>query len=94
MIFNNNNNNNNNNNKNTRPLPNNGPSVINTNNVTKTKDIKQKWSRDEYPEFIESYYTATFFPSRKFNTIETYEIWREKNPTARSSMDASKLATM
>ena len=29
----------------TRPLANNGPSVINTNNVTKTKNTKQKWSR-------------------------------------------------
>ena len=55
----------------TRPLPNNGPSIINTNNVTKTKNTKQKSSRDEYREVIESYYTATFFPSRKSNTIET-----------------------
>ena len=67
----------------TRPLPINGPRVINTNNVTKTKNTKQKRSRDEYRELIESYYTATFFPSRKSNTIETYETWGEKNPTAR-----------
>ena len=36
----------------TRPLPNNGPPVINTNNVTETKNTKQKWSRDEYHEVI------------------------------------------
>ena len=58
----------------TKPSPNNGPSVINTNNVTKTKNIKQKWTRDEYPEVIESYYTGTFFPSKKSTAIETYEI--------------------
>ena len=28
----------------TRPLPNNGPPVINTNNVTETKNTKQNWS--------------------------------------------------
>ena len=75
-------------------MPNNCPSVINTNNVTETKNNKQKWSRGEYREVIESYYTATFFPSRKSNTIETYEIWRENNPTARPNMDANKFATM
>ena len=78
----------------TRPLPNNGPSVLNTNNVTETKNTKQKWSRDEYREVIESYYTSTFFPFRKPNTIETYEIWREKNPTARPNMDPNKLTTL
>ena len=78
----------------TMPLPNNGLSVINTNNVTETKNTKQKWSRDEYREVIESCYTATIFPSRKSNTIETYEIWREKNPNARANMDTNKLATM
>ena len=77
----------------TRPLFNNGPSVISSNKVTKTKNTKQKWSQNEYCEVIESYYTATFFPSRKSNTIETYEIWREKNPTARQNMDVNKLAT-
>ena len=49
---------------NTRPLPNNGPSAINTNNVTETKNTKQKWSRDEYCAVIESYYTVTFIPSK------------------------------
>ena len=78
----------------TRPLSNNGPFVINTNNVTKSKNTKQKWNREEYREVIESYYTATFFPSKKSNTIETYEIWREKNPTACPIMDSNKLATM
>ena len=77
----------------TRPLPNNGASVINTNNVTETKNTKQKWSRDEYREVIESYYTETYFPSTKSNTIETYGIWRE-NPTARPNMDRNKLATI
>ena len=75
----------------TRPLPSNGPPVINTNNVSETKNTKQYWSRDEYREVIESYYTATIFPSRKSNTIKTYEIWREKNPTARPNMDPNKL---
>ena len=75
----------------TRPSPNNSPSVINTNNVTETKqNAKQKWNRDEFREVIELYYTATFFLSKKSNTVETYEIWREKNPTARPN----KLATM
>ena len=78
----------------TRTLPHSGPPVINTNNVTETKNTKQRWSRDEYREVIESYYIATFFPSRKSNTIETYEIWREKNPTARPNMDPNKLVTM
>ena len=78
----------------TRSLPNNGHPVINTNNVTETRNTKQKWSRDEYREVIESYYTVTFFPSRKSNTIETYEIWREKNPTVHPNMDPNKLATM
>ena len=76
----------------TRPSPNHGPSVINTNDVTETKNTKQKWSRDEYREVIESYYIETFFPSKKSNTIETYEIWRENNPTARPNMDSNKLA--
>ena len=58
----------------TRPLPINSPPVINTNNVTETKNTKQKRSRDEYREVIELYYAATFFSSRKPNTIETYEI--------------------
>ena len=78
----------------TRPWLNNGPSVINTNNITEAKNTKQKWSWDEYREVIESYYTATFFPSRKSNTLETYEIWREKNSTAHPNMDPNKLATM
>ena len=63
-------------------------------NLTKTKNIKQKWSRDEWGEVIESYYAATFFPSKIFNTIEIYDIWREKNPSARPNMDSNKLATM
>ena len=55
----------------TSPLPSNDPSAINTNNDTETKNIKQKWNGNEYCEVIEPYYTATFFPSRKFSTIET-----------------------
>ena len=51
-------------------MPKNVPSVINTNNVSETKNTKQKWSRNEYREVIESYYTATFFPFRKSSTIE------------------------
>ena len=78
----------------TRSSSNNGPFIINTNNATKSKNTKQKWNREEYREVIESYYTATFFPSKKSNTIETYEIWREKNPTAHTNMDSNKLATM
>ena len=76
-----------------RPLLNNGPSVIKINNVTETKSTKQKWSRDKYRKVIESCFTATFFSSKKSNTVETYEIWREKNPTARPNMDSDKLAT-
>ena len=78
----------------TRPSPSNGPSVINTNNITETKNTKQKRSQDEYCEAIESYYTATFFPSKKINTIETFEILREKNSSAHPNMDSNKLATM
>ena len=78
----------------TRSSPINDHSITNTNNVTETKNTKQKWSRDEYREVIESYCTAIFFPSRKSNTIETYEIWREKNPTTSPNMDSKKLATM
>ena len=78
----------------TRPSLNNSTSVINTNNFTKTKNTKQKRTRDEYREVIESYYTATFFPSKKSNTIETWEIWRDKNRTARPNMDSNKPATM
>ena len=78
----------------TRTLPYNGPPVISTNNVPETKNTKQKWSQNEYREVIESYYTVTFFSSRKTNTIESYEIWREKNPTARLNMDHNKFATM
>ena len=78
----------------TKPSSNNGPSVINANNVTKTKNIKQKWTRDEYREVIESYYTGTFFPSKTSNAIETYEIRKEQNPTAHPNMDSNKLATM
>ena len=37
------------------------PSAINANNVTETKNTKQKWTWDEYREVIEAYYTATFF---------------------------------
>ena len=36
----------------TRPSLNNAPFAINTNNVTKTKNTKQKWSRDKYHEVI------------------------------------------
>ena len=75
-------------------MPCNGPSVMKTNNVTETKNTKQKWSQDEYREVIESYYPATFFPSKNSDAIETYEIWREENPTARPDMDPNKLATM
>ena len=78
----------------TRPQPSKGPSVINTNNVTEIKNTKQKRSRDEYCAVLEPYYTATFFSSEKSNTTETYEIWREKNPTAHWNMDSNKLATM
>ena len=35
--------------------------------------------------------TTTLFPSKKFNTIETYGIWREKNPTAHPNIDFNKL---
>ena len=45
----------------TRPSPSNAPSVINSNNVTETKNTKQKCTQDEYHEVIESYYTAAFF---------------------------------
>ena len=45
----------------TRPLTNNDPSVISTNSVTETKNTKQKWSRDEYREVIESYFTEHCF---------------------------------
>ena len=41
-----------------------------------------------------AYYIPTFFPSKKSNTIETYEIWRKRNPTARPNMDSNKLASM
>ena len=66
----------------TSSLPKNCLSVINTNNFTEPKNSKQEWSRDEYREVIKSYYTARFFPSRKSNTLETYEARRKKNPTA------------
>ena len=75
-------------------MPNNGSSVININNVIESKNTKQKWSWDQYREVIESYYSATFSPSKKSNTRETYEIWRKKNLTARPSMNPNKLATM
>ena len=39
-------------------------------------------------------YTATFFPSKKSNAVEAYEIWRVKNPTTRPNLDPNKLATM
>ena len=70
---------------------------MNTNIVTETKNTKQKWSRDEcrkYRKVIESYHTATFFRSKKSNTMETYEVLGEKNPTVRPNMDSNKLATM
>ena len=72
----------------------NGPSVIITNSVTESKNTKQKLSRGEYRKVIESYYTGTFFSSKKSDTKETYEIWRKKNRTARPNMNSKKLATM
>ena len=75
-------------------MPSNGPSAIITNNVTESKNTKQKWNRGEYRKVIESYYTATFFSSKKSSTKETYEIWRKKNRTACPNMNSKKLATM
>ena len=43
-------------------------------NVTVTKNAKQNCSREEYREVIESYYTVTFFPSKKSNTMNNFEI--------------------
>ena len=46
----------------TRHLSNNGLFVISTNNVAEPKNTEQKWSRDEYSEVRETFYTATLFP--------------------------------
>ena len=55
----------------------------------------QAWvERSQNREVMESYCNATFSSSRKSITLETYEIWRKKNPTAYPYMNPNKLAKM
>ena len=69
-------------------------SVINTNNVTKTKNTKKVdsgWTSWSHRIIL---HCTIVFPFKKFNTIKAFEIWREKNPTVRSILGSNKLATM
>ena len=58
------------------------------------KGTRQKWSREEYKEVMESYYLAKLNPRETATTKATYNIWRIKHPTDRSYLDANKLATV
>ena len=42
----------------------------------------------------EAFYDATLNPSETRATNETYNIWRDKNPTKRTYLDANKLANI
>jgi len=42
----------------------------------------------------EAFYDATLNPSETRATNETYNIWRDKNPTKRPYLDANKLANI
>ena len=58
-----------------------------------TKASRQKWSREEYKEVMEAFYTASLNP--KISVIQgTYDIWRASNPTNRMNLDANKLANV
>ena len=55
---------------------------------------RKKWTRDEYKEIMEAYYTSIIRPSETNTTVETYNIWRRQNPTKRTYLDANKLANV
>lgn len=55
---------------------------------------RQKWTSEEYKQVMEAYYTASLNPSHQSVTKETYQIWREKNPSTRMNLDYNKLANV
>ena len=75
----------------TEDIPQRGPHVAPPQNPTKAS--RQKWSREEYKEVMEAFYTASLNPNT--SVIQgTYDIWRASNPTNRLNLDANKLANV
>lgn len=56
------------------------------------KNTRNKWTREEYKEIIYCYYQALNQPRTGSTTKDTYQIWRERNPTIRTNLDEVKLA--
>jgi len=56
------------------------------------RKIKTKWNKEEYTEIIYCYYQAQYKPKSGSITKDTYQLWRERNPTSRPNMDEIKLA--
>lgn len=68
--------------------------LLNTNIKNLPKGIRQQWSRKEYKEVMEAYYYSMLDPWETAPTKASYNIWRLKNPTERSYLNANKLATV
>ena len=68
--------------------------LLNTNIKNPPKGTRQKWSREEYKEVMESYYLVKLNPRETATTKATYNMWRNKHPTERSYLEANKLATV
>ena len=72
--------------------PNSG--LLSANSKNPSKGIRQKWTQEEYKEIREAYYATTLRLPTVSATIETHNIWRHKNPTNQTYLDANKLANV
>ena len=72
--------------------PHRGP--LATPNVNPSKGARQKWTKEEYKQFMEAFYKTTINPSETNTTKAAYNIWQLQNPTARPSLDTNKLANV
>ena len=49
-----------------------------------TKRSRQTWTREEYKEVMETYYTASLNPTETSTTRAAYKIWRDKHASVRN----------
>ena len=68
--------------------------LLNTNIKSPLTGTREKWSREEYKEVMESFYSVKLNPRETYTTKATYNIWRTKHPAERSYLDANKIATV
>ena len=59
-----------------------------------TKGNRQRWTREEYKDVMEAFYTASLSPTVTSTTIAAYNTWRDKRPTDRLNLDANKFSNV